>query len=101
MIDDLERRMNRAVAAAGSEAHRTRIRTGRWEQERAKAHADRAASPLKLARLDRGLSQRTLALLCGCSRETIRRAESGDDTVTIKTWARIANVLGVRVADIT
>lgn len=52
-------------------------------------------SRLKLARLRRRFSAATVAARAGIARATLARAERGDGAVTLGTYVRILNVLGL------
>jgi DNA-binding XRE family transcriptional regulator len=103
MIGDLERRLRAAEAAAprrataGSDGHRRRVAVSRFESERARALADPSTSRLCRARYERGMSQRALSILAGCSRDALSRAERGDPRVSLATWRRLATALQVPI----
>src|SRR3954470_7355396 len=104
VVADLERRLA-AVARSPrqqTQTHRRRYVVARFEQERAAALRDPHCTRLKRARLTfegAGIGTQALAILSGLSRETIRRAERGDQ-VSPATLRRLASALNVSVADI-
>jgi DNA-binding XRE family transcriptional regulator len=55
---------------------------------------------LKEARIERGLSQRQLALQVGVKQPDISRMEEGKKNITLFTLVRICKVLGIRSIDI-
>lgn len=48
---------------------------------------------IKFYRLKRGLTQEQLAYICGCTRETIFRAERNKNNINIKLYLKILYVL--------
>lgn len=57
-------------------------------------------SPLRAARLARGLTQRELAFFAGCANSTISRLEAGEIDVSAALKALIARVLGISVQEL-
>lgn len=86
------------------EPQRRRNAVARFEQERARSLADPTTSALKMMRLTadggRGMSQASLAILAGCSRDAVSRAERGDPRTSAATLRRLASALGVSVASL-
>lgn len=86
-----------------AEVHHRRISTARFQQEREKAATDRSTTPLRWARLNaeggRGMTQQALAVLSGCSRDAVVRAEKGDPRTSPATLRRLCAVLGISVSE--
>ena len=55
---------------------------------------------LKIARIEKGLSQQELADLCAVTRQTIGLVEKGKYNPTLKLCIKIANVLGLTLNDL-
>ena len=55
---------------------------------------------MKMARMDRGLSQQQLADVLGVSRQTINAIEKGDYNPTIRLCVGICKVLGLTLNDL-
>lgn len=55
---------------------------------------------LKNARLNKGLSQETLADLIGMTQCNYSRRENGKKEITLNEWTKIANVLNVNLDEI-
>ncbi len=96
-LHELERRIARATPR---DVARRRNQVTRYRQERARALADPSCSRLKACRYGQEMTASALAVMAGCSRDTVRRAEAGDDRISDAVWRRLANALGVRVEDV-
>ena len=55
---------------------------------------------LKLARIEKGLSQQELADVCGVTRQTIGLIEKGKYNPTIKLCVKISRVLNLTLNDL-
>lgn len=85
-----------------TEAHRRRIAASRFEAQRERDLRGQP-STLRRARLTaeggRGMSQQALAVLAGCSRDAVSRAERRDPAVSTATLRRLCAVLDVPLGD--
>ncbi len=57
-------------------------------------------SNVKLLRIEQGLSQRRLALMLNMHNTYLGRIESGRCNISIDTMSRLAEALGVDIADL-
>ncbi|GAA4684389.1 helix-turn-helix transcriptional regulator [Streptomyces youssoufiensis] len=64
------------------------------------ATRQRVGARIRDAREDRGLSQETLAHSVGLDRRTVGRVELATHATTLDTLARLADALGVPLADL-
>lgn len=63
-------------------------------------HAEPAPTPLRVRRKAAGMSLERLAVVAGVSASTLRRAEAAPSTLSERTAALVAAVLGCEVADL-
>lgn len=99
----LMRRSLAATAIMLAEVHRRRVAVGRYRVERDRALADpniSAAKHLRLTFDGAGMTTFALCALAGISRETLRKIEAEDPSVSRASLRRVARVLGVRVSDL-
>lgn len=59
-----------------------------------------AATPLAFWRRHRGMTQAALSQLVGVSQPSLAQAETGRRGLSVKTWAKLARALGVRMEDV-
>ncbi|WP_131193733.1 helix-turn-helix domain-containing protein [Lichenihabitans psoromatis] len=59
-----------------------------------------AAKLVKDARLAKGLSQKALALRLGVSFQQVQKYEKGTNRMSVGRFVQIADVLGLRLADL-
>ena len=85
-----------------NDAHRTRIAAARFDAQRQRELRGQP-SALRRARLTtdggRGMSQQALAVLAGCSRDAVSRAERRDPAVSVATLRRLCAVLDVPLSE--